>query len=255
VTGELPRAEVDGLPVGFEVVPSMESRRGHFTAMQVRGGRTRGLALHLRRLEAANRELFHTDFDGERVRELIRQALGDTKDASVRVYVLEAEATPVILATVRQPGGVMSPQRLKSVAYQRPQAHLKHLAAGQGPYRERARREGFDDALLVGDDGTVAETSIANIGFFDGPDVVWPDAPQLHGITMQLLEAALLARGIGTRRVKIRLRDIPSFDGAFLTNARGVAAVSGVDDLMLGVLDDRINMLADAYDEVPWDPF
>ena len=31
---------------------------GHFTAMQVRGGRVRGLGLHLARLEAAHREVY-----------------------------------------------------------------------------------------------------------------------------------------------------------------------------------------------------
>jgi hypothetical protein len=41
-----------------EAVWSTASAYGHFTAMQVRGRRTRGLALHLRRLEAATKELF-----------------------------------------------------------------------------------------------------------------------------------------------------------------------------------------------------
>jgi branched-subunit amino acid aminotransferase/4-amino-4-deoxychorismate lyase len=249
----LPRAEVDGRPVDVEVVPSMESRTGHFTAMQVRDGRTRGLDLHLSRLKAANRELFDIGFDGEHVRALIRQALQDTKDASVRVYVLEAEAQPAMLVTVREPAKIASPQRLKSVAFQRPQPHLKHLAAGQGPYREHVQREGFDDALLVGDDGAMSETSIANIGFFEGPDVVWPDAPQLQGITMQLLETALPARGIQTRRATVRLRDIPSFEGAFLTNARGVAAVTGIDDVELPASEERTRSLTETYDSVTWD--
>ena len=47
---------------------------GHFTAMQVRAGATRGLPLHLARLDAANRELFGVPLAGQ-------------ADASVRVYV------------------------------------------------------------------------------------------------------------------------------------------------------------------------
>src|SRR4051794_41878082 len=44
---------------------------GHITVMQVRSGRTRGLQLHLTRLDAANRELFGTGLDDERVRDHI----------------------------------------------------------------------------------------------------------------------------------------------------------------------------------------
>jgi hypothetical protein len=40
---------------------------GHFTAMQLRGGRTRGLQLHLDRLDAASREMFGAALEGGRV--------------------------------------------------------------------------------------------------------------------------------------------------------------------------------------------
>ena len=43
---------------------------GHFTAMQVRGGRTRGLQLHLDRLDAASREMFGAALEGGQVRDL-----------------------------------------------------------------------------------------------------------------------------------------------------------------------------------------
>jgi branched-subunit amino acid aminotransferase/4-amino-4-deoxychorismate lyase len=247
------RLEIDGRRVTAEVAWSTMSTYGHFTAMQVRGGRTRGLALHLGRLEAASRELFEVGLDGERVRELVRHALGDAQDASVRVYIFETDAEPAIMVTVREPGGIRSPQRLQSVRYQRPDAHLKHLGTGQGYYSRLARRNGFDDALLTGGDGKVSETATANIGFFEGSGVVWPDAPLLQGIAMQLLEATLPELGVSSRRASVRLRDIASYQGAFLSNARGVAAVSQVDDLRLPGQAKRINLLADAYASVPWD--
>ena len=49
---------------------------GHFTAMQVRGGRTRGLDLHLARLEAAHRDVYGRALGGQEVRDRIRHALG-----------------------------------------------------------------------------------------------------------------------------------------------------------------------------------
>ena len=157
------------------------------------------------------------------------------------------------MITVKEPGGVSTPQRLQSVRYQRPDAHIKHLATGQAFYARVAHRNGFDDALLTASDGTVSETTIANIGFFDGSGVVWPDAPLLRGITMQLLERALPDLGVPSRRAPVRVDDITSFDGAFLSNARGVVAVSQVDGVGLVTPAERMKTIADAYASVPWD--
>src|SRR5260221_14373193 len=103
----------------------------------------------------------------------------------------ESDAEPILMVTVRPPGGLTSPQRLQSFSYQRPDAHLKHLATGQGYFSRLARRNGYDDALLTAPDGAVSEGAVANIGFFDGSAVVWPAAPCLHGNTMALLEQPL----------------------------------------------------------------
>jgi branched-subunit amino acid aminotransferase/4-amino-4-deoxychorismate lyase len=82
---------------------------------------------------------------------------------------------------------------------------------------------------------------------------VWPDAPMLHGITMQLLERELARRGVPWRRSPVRLRDIASLDGAFLCSARGIAAVTAVDELCLPVEPPGLHMLVEAYASVAWD--
>jgi branched-subunit amino acid aminotransferase/4-amino-4-deoxychorismate lyase len=247
--------EVNGTAVDAEAAWVAASSIGHFTAMQVRTGATRGLDLHLRRLEAANRELFDVGLDRAEVRSRIRHALGQTRDASVRVYLVEREGEPgpATVVTVREPGGIDSPQRLRSVDYQRPSAHLKHLSTEQGYHTRVAQRGGYDDALLTVGLDVVAEAATANIGFFDREGVMWPDAPLLHGITMQLLESALPRRGVAVRRASVRLRDVARYDGAFLSNARGIAAVSAIDGLVLPEVGDRLAMLIDAYDAVSWD--
>jgi hypothetical protein len=51
----------------------------------------------------------------------------------------------------------------------------------------------------------------------------------------------------------VSLADISSFRGAFLTNARGIAAVSSVDDMILPDGAARMKTLHDAYASVPWD--
>jgi len=42
------------------------------------------------------------------------------------------------------------------------------------------------------------------------------------------------------------------FEGAFLSNARGIAAVSQVDRVSLPI-HERMKTVVDAYDSVPWD--
>jgi branched-subunit amino acid aminotransferase/4-amino-4-deoxychorismate lyase len=247
------RIEIDGVLPAADQLWATVSAYGHFTAMQVRNGKARGLALHLQRLRAANREAFGVGLDGERVRALVRHALGETKDASVRIYLFDAPSQPATMVTVRAPAEMATPQRLQSAHYQRPDAHIKHVTTDQGHYRRHAQRSGFDDAVLVGSNGVVTESTLANIGFFDGAAVVWPDAPMLHGITMQLLERELAGRGVPSRRSTVRLRDIASFDGAFLCSARGVAAVTTVDHTSFPVESQGLSLLAEAYASVTWD--
>ena len=229
---------------------------GHFTAMQVRSGRTRGLDLHLARLAAANREVFDAALDAAAVRDHIRHALGDTADASVRVYVCELEDRPSVIVTVRPPGGMPEgPWKLQSVPYQRAFAHIKRVGDfGQGHYQRLARRDGFDEALLTGPDAVIAEGSITNIGFCDGAGIVWPNAPALAGITMQLLERQLPTTGLTSRRARICVPDVGSFTGAFVTNARGIAAVGQIDGHVLAQDAKLLTTLTDAYQSAAWDP-
>src|ERR1700733_14440123 len=72
---------------------------GHFTAMQVRGGRTRGLDLHLSRLETAHRDVYGRALAGEGAGAAPRHALAGHLDASVRVSGYWAGK----IVTVREP--------------------------------------------------------------------------------------------------------------------------------------------------------
>ncbi len=247
------RVEIEGAEPSPEELLATTSAYGHFTAMQVRGGKTRGLELHLARLEASNREAFDAGFEPERVRELIRHALGETQDASVRVYIHRAEEGPVTMVTVRPPAEIASPQRLRSTSYLRPDPHIKHVHTDQGLYREAAQREGFDDALLTTSDGRISETTMANIGFFDEGGVVWPDAPMLDGITKQLLERAGPDLGIPMRGRPIHLSEVDTMEGAFVSSARGIGLVSAIDEVELGTPAARVEALVEAYGSISWD--
>ncbi|WNV90420.1 aminotransferase class IV [Umezawaea sp. Da 62-37] len=249
------RIEIDGRTATAEALahPAM-STYGHFTAMQVRDHQVRGIDLHLARLRAATREVFDSALDEELLLRHIRHALTDVVDASLRVHVFQPEGELSYMVTVRPPfGPPATPQRLRSVPYVRPFAQVKHLGGfAQAHYTSLVRREGFDDALLVTQDGLVTEGATTNIGFLDDDTVVWPDAPVLLGITMQLLNIALTEREVVSRLAEVRLDGVASFDGAFLTNARGVVPVASIDDVVFPVDADRMKVVTDAYDSTPW---
>lgn len=239
------RIETDGRPA---TAAELFSTYGHFTAMQVRDGAVQGLSNHLDRLDAAHRELFGRELPGERVRDLVRHALAGTADASVRVLLRDAERVSVSVAEPRDPPA--APQRLRSVQYLRPFPHLKHLGSfAQLEWARRVRIDGYDDALLTAPDGGLAESSIANIGFLrDDGAVVWPDAPQLHGIAMQLVEATTPS----TRRV-VRRDDVAAFAGAFLINSIGVVAVASIDDVPLPEPGPLLAGVVERLAAVPWE--
>jgi branched-subunit amino acid aminotransferase/4-amino-4-deoxychorismate lyase len=252
------RVEVNGTAATAQQLQDLVLRHyGHFTAMQVRDARTRGLDLHLNRLDAATRELFGTGLDAGLVRAHIRHALGDTRDASVRVIVHQPESAPApdIMVTVRPPAQLSAdPQRLMPVPYQRPVPHIKHIGdVGQAYYGRAAARAGFDGALLTGPDGIIAEGAITNIGFSDGSVLTWPDAPCLAGITWQLVEPRLAVSGLPTQRAPVHLADVPSQRAAIVTNSHGVAPVGWVGQVQLPGSAALAKAVGEIYESVPWD--
>jgi branched-subunit amino acid aminotransferase/4-amino-4-deoxychorismate lyase len=261
VTGvRAPRLEIDGRAATVEQVWALDlSTRGHFTAMQVRGCKTLGMDFHLARLDAATRELFGVGLDGNRVRGHIRHALqDDMQGASVRVNVFRPGAARdvSVMVSMRPPASAPAQSRsLQTVGYQRPLAHIKHASGfGSSYYASLARANGFDEALFVGPGGVICEGSITNIGFIAGDAIVWPDAPALRGIMMQVLQRELTSAHVCWRHESVRLADLASFDGAFLTNAHGMATVARIDDVSLptdsGLIRTAANLLAGA----PYDP-
>ncbi|MFJ3902402.1 aminotransferase class IV [Streptomyces sp. NPDC090025] len=250
---------VDGAPVGDPaLLATLMSGYGHFTAMQVRDGRVRGLGLHLERLDRATHELFGRGLPGERVRAELTGALAAAgrRDAAARVYVYGAGGGPGegevrTVVTVR-PGAPddRAPRALKSVDYWRPAAHIKHLGGfGQAFHGEAARSAGFDEALLTGGpDAEVAEGAVTNVAFWDGTSVIWPTAPHLTGITM-----ALVAPLLPSVSRKVTLADVPGFRSAFVTNSRGIAPVSRIDDVELMVDEELMARVWAAYEGATWD--
>ena len=244
--------EVNGLEADQAAVSMLDHEGwGHFTAMQVRGGRARGLDLHLARLEAAHHDVYGRTLDGQEVRARIRHALGGRLDASVRVYGYWAG----LIVTVREPQDTpLRPHSMTALQFQRPLARLKHVGSwGQGRFSEMALAAGFDEGLLVDETGRISEGTITNVGFWRDGMVIWPDAPKLLGITMLILRRQLTAAGVGQAEEPVRVQDLAGYDGMILCNSRGWAPVGRVDDVKIAQDEAFTKVIAAAIGGCPWD--
>ncbi|WP_217546697.1 aminotransferase class IV [Streptomyces sp. GbtcB6] len=261
----MPNVEINGRRADVGDLHRVATQNyGHFTSMQVRDGAVRGLELHLGRLEGASRELFGVpggDRDRDRLREFIRHAVRGERAASVRVTVVpgaQEPSAPDVMVSVTAPvADTPGPAlRVRTVVYERELPHLKHLATmGLTYHRRRAREAGFDDALFVGRDGYVREGSIWNVAFWDGEQVVWPEAPVLPGITMQLLQGGAAKAGVPWSTRRLTTDDLPSLRAAAAAYSHCPAQpLAGIDDVPFpgdgAALTDALRA---AWAEVPWD--
>ncbi|MBU6199664.1 MAG: aminotransferase class IV family protein [Xanthomonadaceae bacterium] len=245
-----PRLELNGEPAGVDDLRyPLQTNYGHFTVMRVKDGCVRGLDLHLDRLQSATRELFGSELDRERVRGYLRHVLsGATGAWSVRVNVfartLDRERmdktvdTDVLIAANPASIPATQPLRVKSFVYARETPRIKHVGTfGLFLHRRLARQAGCDDALFVDAGGRISEGSIWNVGLVDRDgSIVWPDAPQLDGVGMQLLKTGLTNLGASSCVRPVYLSELARFRAAFFTNASTpVRALAAIDDCRFDV--------------------
>lgn len=260
----MPNLELNGrAPDLAETHRLATTNYGHFTTMQVRDGKVRGLALHLARLDDGNEAFFSGRMgiaDEHRLRELIRHALGDTKDASVRVRFVPGEdeqAPPDVLVAVSDPVADVrgAPWRVRTIGYEREWPEHKHAATMGLIYaRRNARLAGYDDALFLGPDGRVREGTTWNVAFWDGEMVVWPQAPLLKGVTMVLLQVALTMIGVPWSRRVIDASDLPDLLAAAAVNSRCPAQpIGSIDDVKFAEYARLAEVMDAAWATVPWD--
>jgi 4-amino-4-deoxychorismate lyase len=236
---------------------------GHYTSLQVRDRRVRGLALHVARLADGAEELFGHRLgvaEEHRLLALIRHALGDARDASVQVTMVPGEewqAPPGVLVSVSDPAPEAPgpPLRVQSVVYERELPEHKHRATMGLNYRIReARLAGFDDALFVGRDGLVREGTSWNAAFWADGQVIWPAAPVLRGVTMVLLQIAMSMNGTPWALRPVDAAELKGFAAAAAVNSHCPARpIASIDELPLDDDGALAEALTGAWATVPWD--
>jgi len=134
---------------------------------------------------------------------------------------LAGRAIRLVTSTVRR--NADSPtSRLKTIGY------LDNILAAR-----EVVAAGADDALLLGRDGHVACTTIANIFVLTGNRLLTPPSEDgvLPGITRQLVLEKAEALGFEAREQSLRIADLEAATGIFATNsvrlARPVVALDG----------------------------
>ncbi len=202
-----------------ELAPLAFAGYAHFTAMQVRGGRVRGLDLHLERLRSASVELFGRALPDDRVRTCLRAALQATGPADLSLtatmyppagesMVTGSSEPELLVRTGPAASGPQGPLTLAVVEYERVLPAVKHVGEIAKTYFPRqAVRQGFDDAAFVDRRGRLSEGSIWNLAFWDGAAVVWPEAEMLSGTTMDIVRRQLDHLGVPQRVQEVTLAD------------------------------------------------
>lgn len=214
-----------------ELAPLAFSGFAHFTAMQVRDRKVKGIDLHLARLRGASMTLFGAALPDETVLRQLRQAIAaGPADMSLTAtaYWPDGEFTartpgtePAMLVRTGPPsGGPAGPLRLDVAGHERHMAAIKHVGEGAKTYYlHRALERGFDDAAFLDRHGRLGEATIWNLAFWDGHAVVWPRADILIGTTMGIVQRQLQRLDVPQRHQEIRPADLAGFAGAAVMNS------------------------------------
>ncbi|MFB2733814.1 aminotransferase class IV family protein [Shewanella mangrovisoli] len=226
----LPR--INGHPVNLsELSPLAFAGFAHFTAMQVRNRKIKGLDLHLERLREASLAFFGKALPDEQLRSHIKTAVDEgDKDLSLTVTIFShhgefttnsMDVKPSVLVRTGAPSdGPTGPLRLSAVEHERPLATIKHVGeAGKTYYLHQAVRQGFDDAAFVDKHGCLSEATIWNLVFWDGKTVIWPKADILKGTMMGIIQRQLERLNIPQRHEAITFKRLGELSGAAVMNS------------------------------------
>jgi 4-amino-4-deoxychorismate lyase len=256
---------LNGVPVTLADLPKLATlNTGHFTAMQVRAGKVKGWQLHLARLEASSMTLFGCTVPVEKLLFYISTSVGGSS-CSLRVHIFPAAANPAAITpddlqvlVIRSAPVEMNthPIAVGIAEYERVLPHIKHagISIGLQYYKRQALLNGYDDVLYTTATGHISEGSIWNIGFYDGSRFVFPAAPALPGIMLQLIMTGLERLNIPWTTAWVDTRQLPAFTAAFAMNS--ITAAQPIRQIEAVVFPGEatvFKMLQDAYDQIPWE--
>ncbi|PZG02795.1 aminotransferase class IV family protein [Micromonospora deserti] len=247
-----------------DLAPLAFAGYAHFTAMQVRDRAVRGLDLHLERLRRASEVLFGQHLPNSRVREYLRAAIdAGGPDASLTCFVtsrpgefmatspdLSLDVLIKLTDPAQPPAG---PMALNIVHHQRHLAGVKHVGeVTKTLCLRQAQARGFDDAAFENSEGRLSEATIWNLAFWDGEQVIWPQADILPGVTMQIVTRQLQNLGVPQQTREIRRADLSEdMAGVIMNSWTPAISVSRLGDRQLANGANFAQLLHEAYQTEP----
>ncbi|MBL8234333.1 MAG: aminotransferase class IV family protein [Bryobacterales bacterium] len=117
---------------------------------------------------------------------------------------------------------------------------------------ERAQQRGYDEALLLNEQGMVAECTSANIFAVMGDQVWTPPVASgcLPGITRAVLLEEIRVPGITIRERDLRIEDLANADQVFITSStRDLLPVNAVDEVPMAHRGDARGRLSTAFQQ------
>jgi branched-chain amino acid aminotransferase len=234
---------------------------GLFEGIRVRAGRIFRLDQHLARLELGVRFLgldlpFDTEQRANIVQDTVR-AFGQ-KEAYVRLLVTRGEGPlgvdpttckkPTVVCIVAEIGLYSAEQRAQGLSmitssYRRPSPDVQDVSVktlnylGSALAKQEAKRQGADEALLLNQQGRVAEASVANVFVVHGRTLVTPPAIDgcLEGINRGAVLEMARELGYSASERSLARRDLLAADEVFLTGSgAGVVGVRSLDGRAIG---------------------
>lgn len=223
--------------------------RAAFETLRVYGGRPFRLEAHLDRLQASVRLIGLPSLDRVGLAGVAAEALAAARepDAVLRLYWTpgrEGEEGPTGLALVSALPPELEQERARGtrlaavawpasrlLARAKSTSYAENLAA-----RDEAQRRGADEALLVGEDGTVLEAPTANVWWREGRRLLTPSLvlPILAGVTRAALLEYAPRLGYEVEEGTFPLERLAAAEEAFLSSSvREVMPVADVDGVRL----------------------
>ncbi|MGM0540376.1 MAG: aminodeoxychorismate synthase component I [Thermodesulfobacteriota bacterium] len=236
--------------------PAVEYGFGVFETLRADHGHTWFVPEHIARMNQAWLQLTGHSLprvDWERIISQVLEANGLKTAAAVKVYAGRDQDADTLCVSARaythRLAGedrnhlllVTSPEpRQSPLAGMKTANHLVYILAG-----EWARQQNQDEALILNPEGTVSETSSANLILICSSQAVIPQSPHvLPGIMQHQARIALGTLGFACVQRQVHPHDLYFADAVLLTNSLlGVIGAGSLDGKPLTVRDDVVKRL------------
>ncbi|WP_022963753.1 aminotransferase class IV family protein [Halopseudomonas pelagia] len=246
------QARINGQPATHpELISLAFAGFAHFTAMQVRDRKIKGLDLHLARLRNASVSFFGRALADEQLLSYIRSSIEDgPKDQSLTVTVFSPKGEFTAASMDAEPAALIR----TGPPSQGPDGPLRLSTGESGKtfYLHQAIRQGFDDAAFVDSRGHLSEATIWNLVFWDGDAVIWPEASMLRGTMMGIVQRQLERLDIPQRHEAITFERLRELSAAAVMNSwtPGIA-VTAIAATVFAEAAPFISLLHEAYEAEP----